>query len=145
MGKAPILITTGVSARGLDIMNVMHVINYDLPSSDFGGIDEYVHRIGRTARMGNTGVSTSFYNDRNEDIADGLAKILKENEQEIPDFLQAYLPEEGEPLVFEDDSEKEEDAPAEGFAEEAPAWGGEAETSNDAWGASGNDDNAGWS
>lgn len=45
--KAPILITTGVSARGLDIKNVMHVINYDLPSTTYGGIDEYIHRIGK--------------------------------------------------------------------------------------------------
>ena len=45
-GKTPILIATGVSSRGLDIKNVMHVINYDLPSSDQGGIDEYTHRIG---------------------------------------------------------------------------------------------------
>ena len=40
-----------VAARGLDIPNVKHVINYDLPSD----IDEYVHRIGRTGRVGNVG------------------------------------------------------------------------------------------
>jgi ATP-dependent RNA helicase DDX3X len=45
-GKCPILIATAVSARGLDIRNVMHVINYDLPSVEHGGIDEYIHRIG---------------------------------------------------------------------------------------------------
>lgn len=45
--KSPILVATGVSARGLDVINVMHVINYDLPSIDHGGIDEYIHRIGR--------------------------------------------------------------------------------------------------
>jgi Helicase conserved C-terminal domain len=42
----PILIATAVSGRGLDVRNVMHVINYDLPSMDHGGINEYVHRIG---------------------------------------------------------------------------------------------------
>src|SRR6187402_1862668 len=46
-GKAPVLIATGVSARGLDIHNVMHVINYDLPSTQYGGIEEYTHRIGK--------------------------------------------------------------------------------------------------
>jgi ATP-dependent RNA helicase DDX3X len=46
-GKAPIMITTGVSARGLDIRNVMHVINFDLPSIDYDGEDEYIHRIGK--------------------------------------------------------------------------------------------------
>lgn len=45
-GKAPILIATGVMARGIDVRNVMHVVNYDLPSMDYGGIEEYTHRIG---------------------------------------------------------------------------------------------------
>lgn len=45
--KAPILVATGVSARGIDVQNVMHVINYDLPSMDHGGIEEYTHRIGK--------------------------------------------------------------------------------------------------
>jgi len=45
-GDAPIMITTGVAARGIDVRNVTHVINYDLPSMDHGGIEEYTHRIG---------------------------------------------------------------------------------------------------
>lgn len=51
-GKAPILVATAVAARGLDIPHVKHVINFDLP----GDVEEYVHRIGRTGRMGNLGV-----------------------------------------------------------------------------------------
>lgn len=50
-GNSPILVATAVAARGLDIPNVKHVINYDLPSD----VDEYVHRIGRTGRVGNVG------------------------------------------------------------------------------------------
>lgn len=46
-GECPILIATGVAARGIDVHNVNHVINYDLPSMDHGGIEEYVHRIGK--------------------------------------------------------------------------------------------------
>ena len=45
-GKAPVLIATGVMARGIDVRNVMHVINFDLPTMDYGGIEEYTHRIG---------------------------------------------------------------------------------------------------
>lgn len=45
-GNAPILVTTGVAARGIDVRNVMHIINFDLPSVEHGGIDEYVHRVG---------------------------------------------------------------------------------------------------
>lgn len=46
-GTAPILVATGVTARGIDVRNVMHVINYDLPSMEHGGIEEYTHRIGK--------------------------------------------------------------------------------------------------
>lgn len=46
-GKMKILIATSVAARGLDIKNVRHVINYNLPK----GIDDYVHRIGRTGKL----------------------------------------------------------------------------------------------
>jgi len=45
-GTVLILVATGVMARGIDVPNVVHVINYDLPSMDHGGIDEYIHRIG---------------------------------------------------------------------------------------------------
>ena len=45
-GKSPIMVATGVSARGLDIRNVMHVINYDCPDIEHNGMDEYIHRIG---------------------------------------------------------------------------------------------------
>ncbi|KAI9767346.1 MAG: hypothetical protein M1840_005755 [Geoglossum simile] len=103
-GKSPILITTGVTSRGIDVRNVMHVINYDLPSLDHGGITEYTHRIGRTARIGNIGIATSFFNDRNSDIAGVLTKFLLENEQDIPDFLNQYRPEGGE-LNFDEEEE----------------------------------------
>lgn len=46
-----LLVLNQVAARGLDISNVRHVINFDLPSD----IEEYVHRIGRTGRVGNLG------------------------------------------------------------------------------------------
>lgn len=55
-GEVRILITTDVSARGLDASAVSHVINFDLPNS----YEDYVHRIGRTARAGNTGDAITF-------------------------------------------------------------------------------------
>lgn len=55
--RMPILVATAVAARGLDIKGVAHVINYDLPKD----VDEYVHRIGRTGRVGNLGKATSFF------------------------------------------------------------------------------------
>ena len=100
---------TGVSARGLDIKNVMHVINYDLPGTEYGGVHEYVHRIGRTARIGNVGMATAFYNDRNEDIAEALTKILVESDMEVPDFLEQYKPTEEGKLEFDDDTDDEDE------------------------------------
>merc|ERR1719421_2722983 len=55
-GRTPILVGTDVAARGLDIPNVLHVINFDLPRQ----ISDYVHRIGRTGRAGNTGFAMSL-------------------------------------------------------------------------------------
>lgn len=105
-GKCPILIATGISARGWDIKDCKHVINFDLPSGTYGGITEYVHRIGRTARIGHQGLATSFYNDKNDDIAQDLVNHLLENECTVPDFLQQYVPEDGN-LNFDDNSEDE--------------------------------------
>lgn len=86
-GKMKVLIATSVAARGLDIKNVNHVVNYDLPTS----IDEYVHRIGRTGRVGNNGRATSFFDPENDTaIAGDLVKILEGAGQEVPDFLQNF-------------------------------------------------------
>ncbi|KAL8610589.1 hypothetical protein ACOMHN_006308 [Nucella lapillus] len=91
-GKSPVMIATNVAARGLDINNVTHVINYDLPSD----IDEYVHRIGRTGRCGNLGKATSFYNhDTDSNLAGSLVRILSEAKQEVPQWLAAYAEEGG--------------------------------------------------
>jgi len=82
-GRVTVLIATEVAARGLDIPDVMHVINYDLPSD----IDSYVHRIGRTGRAGNKGVATSFVNEKNTGIARELVKMLEETSQDVPGWL----------------------------------------------------------
>lgn len=122
VGSCPILIATGVSARGWDIKDVKHVINYELPSGMHGGIQEYVHRIGRTARIGNQGLATSFYNERNEDIAQELVNVLVECDQPVPDFLEGYKPEESTAIDFNDNSDDEGE---EGFGG-GDAWGAEA-------------------
>jgi len=83
-GRTPILIATAVAARGLDIPNIKHVINFDLPSD----IEEYVHRIGRTGRMGNLGLATSFFNDKNRNLVRDLVEIVLETKQEMPTFLE---------------------------------------------------------
>lgn len=84
-GRCPILVATAVAARGLDIPNVKHVVNYDLPTD----IDDYVHRIGRTGRAGNTGISTAFFNRGNRGVVRELIELLKEANQEVPGFLES--------------------------------------------------------
>src|SRR3989338_5868637 len=58
-----VLIATDVAARGLDIKNVQHVYNYDVPKSS----QEYVHRIGRTARAGMSGSAVTLLTERDYD------------------------------------------------------------------------------
>lgn len=83
-GRTPIMVATAVAARGLDIPNVTHVVNYDLPSD----IDDYVHRIGRTGRAGNVGIATAFFNRGNRNIVRDLLELLREANQEIPAWLE---------------------------------------------------------
>ncbi|XP_018021614.1 ATP-dependent RNA helicase DDX3X isoform X1 [Hyalella azteca] len=84
-GQCPILVATAVAARGLDIPHVKHVINFDLPSD----IEEYVHRIGRTGRMGNLGLATSFFNDKNRNMVRDLVELLQEAKQVLPPWLES--------------------------------------------------------
>jgi ATP-dependent RNA helicase RhlE len=55
-GKVRVLVATDIASRGIDVDNVSHVVNYELPDV----ADTYVHRIGRTARAGSTGIALSF-------------------------------------------------------------------------------------
>jgi ATP-dependent RNA helicase DDX3X len=82
-GKARILVATDVAARGLDVKEVKHVINYDLPHD----INDYVHRIGRTGRCGAEGLATAFFTDKNKNIARGLIELLEESGQEVDTWL----------------------------------------------------------
>ena len=72
-GKTDVLVATDVAARGIDIEHVSHVINYDLPTSP----EVYVHRIGRTGRIGREGVAITLLGpreQRNLRYIEGLTK-----------------------------------------------------------------------
>uniref|UniRef100_A0AAY4A3K8 RNA helicase n=1 Tax=Denticeps clupeoides TaxID=299321 RepID=A0AAY4A3K8_9TELE len=84
-GKAPVLIATDVASRGLDVEDVKFVINYDYPNSS----EDYVHRIGRTARSTNKGTAYTFFTPGNLRQARDLVRVLEEARQAInPKLLQ---------------------------------------------------------
>ncbi|MBR1925922.1 MAG: DEAD/DEAH box helicase [Clostridia bacterium] len=76
-GKVEILITTDVSARGIDVNDVLHVVNYDLPQN----LEYYIHRIGRTGRAGKTGYAWTILNS--EDQQKKLKQIEKLTKSKI--------------------------------------------------------------
>lgn len=76
LGRTRLLLTTDVAARGLDIPKLPAVINYDLPTS----VNEYVHRVGRTGRMGEPGQVISLGDDH--DLRD-LKKLLKDTDYDL--------------------------------------------------------------
>jgi len=83
--EVPIMLATDVCARGLDIKDVTHVLNFDMARD----VESYIHRIGRTGRGGKSGTSITFFNDAYDvECAPALAKIAREAGQEVPSFLE---------------------------------------------------------
>jgi ATP-dependent RNA helicase DeaD len=67
-GKLKLLISTNLTSRGIDVPAVAHVINYDIPEQ----VEEYVHRIGRTARMGRDGTAVTFVSEWDIEFFDAI-------------------------------------------------------------------------
>lgn len=74
-GKSRIMIASDVAARGIDIEDVTHVINFDIPSLP----EEYVHRIGRTGRAGKTGTAISFVGEKEVEKIEAIEKLINQN------------------------------------------------------------------
>ncbi|XP_009768648.1 ATP-dependent RNA helicase-like protein DB10 isoform X2 [Nicotiana tabacum] len=83
-GRSPVLVATDVAARGLDIKDIRVVINYDFPT----GIEDYVHRIGRTGRAGASGLAYTFFSDQDSKHALDLVKVLEGANQCVPTELR---------------------------------------------------------
>jgi len=78
-GKVQFLVATDVAARGIDINDVTHVINFDLPRSQ--STEDYVHRIGRTGRAGKTGMAISFMLPADKKILMNIERFTKQRFQ----------------------------------------------------------------
>ena len=90
VGQLRMLIATDVAARGLDVKDVGLVINYDMPTG-VNGVEDYVHRIGRTGRAGAKGIAYTFFTQNDRKCATQLVEVLQKAEQVIPPELQAMV------------------------------------------------------
>jgi ATP-dependent RNA helicase DDX5/DBP2 len=88
-GKLQILVATDVAARGLDVKDIEVVINYDFPAGN-SGVEDYVHRIGRTARGEANGSAFTFFTAGDSKRASELIGVLRRASQEIPPELLKY-------------------------------------------------------
>lgn len=71
-GRVPLLVATDIASRGIDVDGVTHVFNYDLPNEP----ESYVHRIGRTARAGKSGVAFAFCDDSESGYLVGIQRLI---------------------------------------------------------------------
>uniref|UniRef100_A0ACD5W4T3 Uncharacterized protein n=1 Tax=Avena sativa TaxID=4498 RepID=A0ACD5W4T3_AVESA len=83
-GRCPVLVATDVAARGLDVKDIRVVVNYDFPT----GVEDYVHRIGRTGRAGATGIAYTFFCEQDAKYASDLVKILEGANQTVSQQLR---------------------------------------------------------
>ncbi|XP_042358583.1 probable ATP-dependent RNA helicase DDX43 [Plectropomus leopardus] len=81
--RVRILVATDLASRGLDVIDITHVFNYDFPRN----IEEYVHRVGRTGRAGRLGAAVTLVTRENWRMAPELIPILERAGQEVPEEL----------------------------------------------------------
>ena len=86
-GGVKFLVATDVVGRGIDITNVSHIINFDIPELS----EDYVHRVGRTGRMGKQGVAFSFVTPEQGSELSKIEQTI--NDQLLPDPLQEEIDE----------------------------------------------------
>ncbi len=119
-GENRILVATDVMARGLDIDNVSHVINFDTPNFP----ENYMHRIGRTGRAEREGQAILFYTEKEQDALERIENLMQMTIPEL-DFpenvsISTELLEEERPQILERNNPtkiREEDAPGAAFHE----------------------------
>ena len=84
-GKIRVLVATDIAARGIDVAQIAHVINYDLPQAP----EDYIHRIGRTGRAGATGSAVSLITPEDRASWQEISRHLKKSGSDMPGFSSA--------------------------------------------------------
>merc|ERR1712151_1387657 len=85
-GKVQILVATSVAARGLDVKNLVLVVNYDTPNH----YEDYVHRVGRTGRAGQSGHAWTFLAHDDAKYAGDIVKAFELAKKTVPDNLSKF-------------------------------------------------------
>lgn len=101
-----ILIATDIAARGIDIDELSHVINYDIPNIP----ETYVHRIGRTGRAGQTGIAISFCDHFEKEFLKDITKLIRKQIPVVEDHpypIQNTIPVEKQPRPEQRNKTKE--------------------------------------
>jgi ATP-dependent RNA helicase RhlE len=87
-GSTRVLVATDIAARGIDVPGITHVINFDLPNVS----EQYVHRIGRTARAGREGVSLSFCAPDEREFLRDIEKLTRQRVTVVDEHPVASTP-----------------------------------------------------
>jgi len=91
-GKYDILVATDIAARGIDVSDISHVINFDMPDT----VDAYTHRIGRTGRIEKSGEAFTFAEPQDEAMVRSIEKVLGRpiERRRLPGFdYHGFVPE----------------------------------------------------
>jgi ATP-dependent RNA helicase RhlE len=97
-GETRLLVATDIAARGIDVEDISHVINYDLPNVP----EQYVHRIGRTARAGASGIALSFCDTEEREYLRDIERLIRMQIQVVTDHPRRSPlppPKPGDPVV----------------------------------------------
>jgi len=105
-GKARVLVATDIAARGIDVSDITHVINYELPDEP----ESYVHRIGRTARAGRSGVAFAFCDKSERGNLRDIERLTRKSF--TPMDVLALIG--GEPMIFEEEPRRPRQQPQRG-------------------------------
>ena len=110
-GNIRALVATDVASRGIDVSEVSHVINFDVPIV----IEDYVHRIGRTGRAFNEGTAITFYNEAEKYYIHKIEKLIRQQIPEVPlpkeVFVEETPYEEKQSIAREIDTQKRKENP----------------------------------